>query len=83
METERKPPRHCSTLPKLSCHDAIKALNKAVMTKPINYIVDVDANINLILARKLRDTLIKKGFFASVSAYQSKGPIVLVIDLLL
>jgi len=28
--------------PKLSCHDAVKALDKAVMTKPINYIVEVD-----------------------------------------
>lgn len=28
--------------PGRSCHDAIKALNKAVMTKPINYIVEVD-----------------------------------------
>ncbi len=28
--------------PKLSCHDAVKALNKAVMTKPTNYIVEVD-----------------------------------------
>lgn len=39
--------------PKLSCHDAIKALNKAVMTKPINYIVEVDI----------------KGFFDNVSHY--------------
>lgn len=39
--------------PKLSCHDAIKALNKAVMTKPINYIVDVDI----------------KGFFDNVNHY--------------
>lgn len=28
--------------PKLSCHDAVKALNKEVMKKPINYIVEVD-----------------------------------------
>lgn len=28
--------------PGLSCHDAVKALNKVVMTKPINYIVEVD-----------------------------------------
>ena len=28
--------------PKLSCHDAVKALNKEVMSKPINYIVEVD-----------------------------------------
>jgi RNA-directed DNA polymerase len=28
--------------PKLSCHDAVKALDKTVMTKPINYIVEVD-----------------------------------------
>jgi group II intron reverse transcriptase/maturase len=28
--------------PKLSCHDAIKALNKEVMSKPVNYIVEVD-----------------------------------------
>ena len=28
--------------PKLSCHDAVKALNNEVMKKPINYIVEVD-----------------------------------------
>ena len=28
--------------PGLSCHDAIKALNTAVMTKPVNYVVEVD-----------------------------------------
>jgi len=28
--------------PELSCHDAVKALNKEVMKKPINYIVEVD-----------------------------------------
>ena len=28
--------------PKLSCHDAVKALNKEVMSKPVNYIVEVD-----------------------------------------
>ena len=28
--------------PKLSCHDAVKVLNKEVMRKPINYIVEVD-----------------------------------------
>jgi len=39
--------------PKLSCHDAVKALNKAVMTKPINYIVEVDI----------------KGFFDNVNRY--------------
>ena len=39
--------------PKLSCHDAVKALDKAVMTKPINYIVDVDI----------------KGFFDNVNHY--------------
>lgn len=39
--------------PTRSCHDAIKALNKAVMTKPTNYIVEVDI----------------KGFFDNVSHY--------------
>jgi len=39
--------------PSRSCHDAIKALDKAVMTKPINYIVEVDI----------------KGFFDNVSHY--------------
>lgn len=39
--------------PKLSCHDAIKALDKSVMTKPINYVVEVDI----------------KGFFDNVSHY--------------
>ena len=39
--------------PKLSCHDAVKALDKVVMTKPINYIVEVDI----------------KGFFDNVSHY--------------
>ena len=39
--------------PKLSCHDAIKALDKSVMTKLINYIVEVDI----------------KGFFDNVSHY--------------
>ena len=39
--------------PKLSCHDAVKALDKAVMTKPINYIVEVDI----------------KGFFDNVNHY--------------
>jgi len=38
---------------KLSCHDAVKALDKAVMTKPINYIVEVDI----------------KGFFDNVNHY--------------
>ena len=28
--------------PKLNCHDAVKALNKEVMSKPFNYIVEVD-----------------------------------------
>ena len=39
--------------PSLSCHNAVKALDKAVMTKPINYIVEVDI----------------KGFFDNVSHY--------------
>lgn len=39
--------------PKLSCHDAVKALDKVVMTKPINYIVEVDI----------------KGFFDNVNHY--------------
>lgn len=39
--------------PKLSCHDAIKALDRAVITKPINYIVEVDI----------------KGFFDNVNHY--------------
>lgn len=39
--------------PKLSCHDAIRALHKTVMTKPINYIVEVDI----------------KGFFDNVNHY--------------
>ena len=39
--------------PKLNCHDAVKALDKVVMTKPINYIVEVDI----------------KGFFDNVSHY--------------
>lgn len=39
--------------PNLSCHDAVKALDKVVMTKPINYIVEVDI----------------KGFFDNVSHY--------------
>ncbi|XP_044733687.1 group II intron-encoded protein LtrA-like [Chrysoperla carnea] len=39
--------------PKLSCHDALRALDKAVMTKPINYIVEVDI----------------KGFFDNVNHY--------------
>ena len=39
--------------PRLSCHDAVKALDKAVMTKPINYIVEVDI----------------KGFFDNVNHY--------------
>lgn len=38
---------------KLSCHGAVKALDKAVMTKPINYIVEVDI----------------KGFFDNVNHY--------------
>jgi len=39
--------------PSRSCHDAVNALDKAVMTKPINYIVEVDI----------------KGFFDNVSHY--------------
>ena len=39
--------------PRLSCHDAVKALDKAAMTKPINYIVEVDI----------------KGFFDNVNHY--------------
>jgi group II intron reverse transcriptase/maturase len=39
--------------PMLSCHDAVKALDKVVMTKPINYIVEVDI----------------KGFFDNVNHY--------------
>jgi group II intron reverse transcriptase/maturase len=39
--------------PKLCCHDAVKALDKTVMTKPINYIVEVDI----------------KGFFDNVNHY--------------
>ena len=39
--------------PKLNCHDAVKALDKVVMTKPINYIVEVDI----------------KGFFDNVNHY--------------
>lgn len=39
--------------PGRSCHDAVKALDKSVMTKPINYIVEVDI----------------KGFFDNVSHY--------------
>lgn len=36
--------------PKLSCHSAIKALDETIMTKPINYIVEVDI-------RKFFDTI--------------------------
>lgn len=39
--------------PNISCHDAIKALDKTVMTKPINNIVEVDI----------------KGFFDNVNHY--------------
>lgn len=39
--------------PKLNCHDAVNALDKSVMTKPINYIVEVDI----------------KGFFDNVQHY--------------
>lgn len=39
--------------PKRSCHDALKALDKTVMTKPINYVVEVDI----------------KGFFDNVNHY--------------
>ena len=39
--------------PNLNCHSAIKALDKTVMTKPINYIVEVDI----------------KGFFDNVNHY--------------
>jgi len=28
--------------PKRSCHDALEVLNEAVMTKPVNYVVDMD-----------------------------------------
>jgi len=39
--------------PKRSCHDALKALDKTVMTKPINYVVEVDI----------------KGFYDNISHY--------------
>ena len=39
--------------PNLSCHDAVKALDKTVMTKPINYVVEVDI----------------KGFYDNISHY--------------
>ena len=44
-------------LARLSCHDSIKALNKAVMAKSTNYIVEVDikgffGNVKSLLATK-------------------------------
>lgn len=39
--------------PKRGCHDAVKALDKSVMTKPVNFVVEVDI----------------KGFFDNVSHY--------------
>lgn len=39
--------------PKRSCHDALKALDKTVRTKPINYVVEVDI----------------KGFYDNISHY--------------
>jgi retron-type reverse transcriptase len=28
--------------PKRSCHEALNVLNKAIMTKPVNFVVDMD-----------------------------------------
>jgi RNA-directed DNA polymerase len=52
----------------LSCHSAIKALNEAVMKKPINYVVEVDIrkffnNINHYwLQRCLEERILDKNF---------------------
>ena len=65
--------------PKLSCHDAVKALDKTVMTKPINYIVEVDIkgffdNVNHYwLQRCLEDKIVDRNLLWLVRRFLKAG----------
>lgn len=65
--------------PKLSCHDAVKALNKEVMNKPINYIVEVDIkgffdNVNHEwLQRCLEERIIDKNLILLIRRFLKAG----------
>ena len=63
----------------LSCHDAVKALNKEVMKKPINYIVEVDIkgffdNVNHEwLQRCLEERIIDKNLILLIRRFLKAG----------
>ncbi|MSO14586.1 reverse transcriptase domain-containing protein [Rickettsiales endosymbiont of Trichoplax sp. H2] len=65
--------------PKLSCHDAVKALNNEVMKKPINYIVEVDIkgffdNVNHEwLQRCLKERIIDKNLILLINRFLRAG----------
>ncbi|XP_044733438.1 group II intron-encoded protein LtrA-like [Chrysoperla carnea] len=65
--------------PKLSCHDAFRALDKAVMTKPINYIVEVDIkgffdNVNHYwLQRRLEEKIVDRNLLLLVRKFLKAG----------
>ncbi|MCL0037564.1 reverse transcriptase domain-containing protein [Thermodesulfovibrionales bacterium] len=52
--------------PQRSCHDALEVLDKTIMTKPVNYVVDMDiekffdtVNHNSILYTRIEDVFLK------------------------
>ena len=65
--------------PKLSCHDAVKALNNEVMKKPINYIVEVDIkgffdNVNHEwMQRCLEERIIDKNLILLIKRFLKAG----------
>ena len=65
--------------PKLSCHDAVKALNNEVMKKPINYIVEVDIkgffdNVNQEwMQRCLEERIIDKNLILLIKRFLKAG----------
>ena len=65
--------------PKLSCHHAVNALDKVVMTKPVNYIVEVDIrkffdNVSHYwLQRCLEERIADKNMLWLVRRFQKAG----------
>jgi len=65
--------------PKRSCHDALDAVNEAIMTKPINYIVDMDIKkffdtVNhKWLMRCLRQRIVDPNFLHLVARFLKAG----------
>ena len=65
--------------PKRSCHDALDAVNEAIMSRPINYIVDIDIKKffdtvdHKWLMRCLRQRIVDPNFLHLVAGFLKAG----------